>query len=193
MQDFSMYFGLGWDHIISRDALDHILFILALAVIYRFEDWRRVLILVTAFTIGHFLTLILSVTEVIRANSEWVEFLIPLTIVITALFNLFKPNLQSATNAFPYTLTLVFGLVHGLGYANAIRFLLVEEQSLGWSLFAFNLGLEIGQIVVVLTALILGELVLRYTPLQRRYWVVIVSSIVILVAMNMVIDRIPNF
>lgn len=193
MQDFSMYFGLGWDHIISWEALDHILFILALAVIYRFEDWRRVLILVTAFTIGHFLTLILSVTEVIRANSEWVEFLIPLTIVITALFNLFKPNLQSATNAFLYTLTLVFGLVHGLGYANAIRFLLVEEQSLGWSLFAFNLGLEIGQIVVVLAALILGELVLRYTPLQRRYWVVIVSSIVILVAMNMVIDRIPNF
>ena len=192
MQDFSMYFGLGWDHIISWEALDHILFILALAVIYRFEDWRRVLILVTAFTIGHFLTLILSVTDVIRANSEWVEFLIPLTIVITALFNLFKPNLQSATNAFLYTLTLVFGLVHGLGYANAIRFLLVEEQSLGWSLFAFNLGLEIGQIVVVLAALILGELVLRYTPLQRRYWVVIVSSIVILVAMNMVIDRVPN-
>ena len=192
MQDFSMYFGLGWNHIISWEALDHILFILALAVIYRFEDWRRVLILVTAFTIGHFLTLILSVTDVIRANSEWVEFLIPLTIVITALFNLFKPNLQSATNAFLYTLTLVFGLVHGLGYANAIRFLLVEEQSLGWSLFAFNLGLEIGQIVVVLAALILGELVLRYTPLQRRYWVVIVSSIVILVAMNMVIDRVPN-
>jgi hypothetical protein len=192
MQDFSMYFGLGWDHIISWEALDHILFILALAVIYRFEDWRRVLILVTAFTIGHFLTLILSVTDVIRANSEWVEFLIPLTIVITALFNLFKPNLQSATNAFLYTLTLVFGLVHGLGYANAIRFLLVEEQSLGWSLFAFNLGLEIGQIIVVLAALILGELVLRYTPLQRRYWVVIVSSIVILVAMNMVIDRVPN-
>ena len=192
MQDFSMYFGLGWDHIISRDALDHILFILALAVIYRFEDWRRVVILVTAFTIGHFLTLILSVTDVIRANSEWVEFLIPTTIVITALFNLLKPSLQSVTNAFPYILALSFGLIHGLGYANAIRFLLVEEQSLGWSLFAFNLGLEIGQIVVVLAALIIGELVLRYTPLQRRYWVVIVSSIVILVAMNMVIDRIPN-
>lgn len=187
-----MYFGLGWDHIISLDALDHILFILALAVIYRFEDWRRVLIMVTAFTIGHFLTLFLSVTDVIRANSGWVEFLIPLTIVITALYNLFKPNLQSVPTAFPYILTLVFGLVHGLGYANAIRFLLVEEQSLGWSLFAFNLGLEIGQIVVVLAALIIGELVLRYTPLQRRYWVVIVSSIVILVAMNMVIDRIPN-
>ena len=192
MQDFSMYFGLGWDHIISRDALDHILFIFALAVIYRFEDWRRVLIMVTAFTIGHFLTLFLSVTDLIRANSEWVEFLIPLTILITALVNVFKSNLQPTSATSRYTLALVFGLVHGLGYANAIRFLLVEEQSLGWSLFAFNLGLEIGQIVVVLAALILGELVLRYTPLQRRYWVVIVSSIVILVAMNMVIDRVPN-
>lgn len=192
MQDFSMYFGLGWHHIISPDALDHILFIIALAVIYRLEDWRKVVILVTAFTIGHFLTLILSVTDVIRANSEWVEFLIPLTIVITALYNLFRPKLQSSTTTFPYILVLVFGLVHGLGYANAIRFVLVGEQSLGWSLFAFNLGLEIGQIVVVLTALILGELVLRFTPLQRRYWVIIVSSIVILVAMNMVIDRIPN-
>lgn len=192
MQDFSMYFGLGWHHIISPDALDHILFIVALAVIYRLEDWRRVVILVTAFTIGHFLTLILSVTDMIRANPEWVEFLILLTIVITAMYNLFKPNLQSSTTAFPYILALVFGLVHGLGYANAIRFLLVDEQSLGWSLFAFNLGLEIGQIVVVLAALILGELVLRFTPLQRRYWVVIVSSIVILLAMNMVIDRIPN-
>lgn len=192
MQDFSMYFGLGWHHIISTDALDHILFIVALAVIYRLEDWRKVVILVTAFTIGHFLTLILSVTDLIRANPEWVEFLIPLTIVITAMYNLLNANLQPPPATSPYALALVFGLVHGLGYANAIRFVLVEEQSLGWSLFAFNFGLEIGQIVVVLAALILGEGVLRFTPLQRRYWVVIVSSIVILVAMNMVIDRIPN-
>lgn len=192
MQDFSMYFGLGWHHIISTDALDHILFIVALAVIYRLEDWRKVVILVTAFTIGHFLTLILSVTDLIRANPEWVEFLIPLTIVITAMYNLLNANLQPPPASSPYALALVFGLVHGLGYANAIRFVLVEEQSLGWSLFAFNFGLEIGQIVVVLAALILGEGVLRFTPLQRRYWVVIVSSIVILVAMNMVIDRIPN-
>ena len=187
-----MYFGLGWHHIISTDALDHILFIVALAVIYRLEDWRKVVILVTAFTIGHFLTLILSVTDLIRANPEWVEFLIPLTIVITAMYNLLNANLQPPPATSPYALALVFGLVHGLGYANAIRFVLVEEQSLGWSLFAFNLGLEIGQIVVVLAALIIGEGVLRFTPLQRRYWVVIVSSIVILVAMNMVIDRIPN-
>ncbi len=192
MTDFSMYFGMGWEHIISWDALDHILFILALSVIYRLAEWRKVLILVTAFTIGHFLTLILSVTDVIRANAAWVEFLIPVTIVATALFNLFTSNLKTPPTSSPYILALVFGLVHGLGYANAIRFLLVEEQSLGWSLFAFNLGLEIGQIVVVLAALILGELVLRYTPLQKRYWVVIISSIVLLISLNMVVSRIPK-
>ena len=192
MTDFSMYFGMGWEHIISWDALDHILFILALSVIYRLAEWRKVLILVTAFTIGHFLTLILSVTDVIRANAAWVEFLIPVTIVATALFNLFTSNLKTPPPSSPYILALVFGLVHGLGYANAIRFLLVEEQSLGWSLFAFNLGLEIGQIVVVLAALILGELVLRYTPLQKRYWVIIISSIVLLISLNMVVSRIPK-
>jgi hypothetical protein len=129
---------------------------------------------------------------VIRADAAWVEFLIPLTIVIMALYNIFNANLQPASPTSPYVLALVFGLVHGLGYANAIRFVLVEEQSLGWSLFAFNLGLEIGQIVVVLAALILGELVLRYTPLQRRHWVLVISSAVLLLSLNMVIHRIPK-
>lgn len=192
MSDFSMFFGLGWEHIISRDALDHILFILSLALIYRIWQWKQVLILVTGFTVGHFLTLLLSVTDVIRADAVWVEFLIPLTIVVMALYNIFNSNLQPASPTSPYVLALVFGLVHGLGYANAIRFVLVEEQSLGWSLFAFNVGLEIGQIVVVLAALILGELVLRYTPLQRRHWVLVISSAVLLLSLNMVIDRIPK-
>lgn len=192
MSDFSMFFGLGWEHIISWDALDHILFILSLALIYRIWQWKQVLILVTGFTVGHFLTLLLSVTDVIRADAGWVEFLIPLTIVIMALYNLFNAKLQPASPSSPYILALIFGLVHGLGYANAIRFVLVEEQSLGWSLFAFNLGLEIGQIVVVLAALILGELVLRYTPLQRRHWVLVISSAVLLLSLNMVIHRIPK-
>lgn len=192
MSDFSMFFGLGWEHIISWDALDHILFILSLALIFRIREWKRVLVMVTGFTVGHFLTLLLSVTDVVRADAAWVEFLIPLTIVIMALYNIFNANLQPASPTSPYVLALVFGLVHGLGYANAIRFVLVEDQSLGWSLFAFNLGLEIGQIVVVLTALILGEWVLRYTPLQRRHWVLVLSSAVLLLSLNMVIHRIPK-
>jgi hypothetical protein len=151
-----------------------------------------VLVLVTAFTIGHFLTLLLSVTETIRANDAWVEFLIPLTITITAAGNLFQRNFSRQGLRVNYLLALFFGLVHGLGYANAIRFVLVEEQSLGWSLFAFNLGLEFGQIVVVLCALATGELVLRYTRVSRRLWVVVISAIVLLLSLNMVIDRIPN-
>lgn len=187
-----MYFGLGWDHIISRDALDHILFILALSLIYRMSDWKKVLVLVTAFTIGHFLTLLLSVTDTIRANDAWVEFLIPMTIIVTAAGNLFQKEFSPRALRVNYFLALFFGLIHGLGYANAIRFVLVEEQSLGWSLFAFNLGLEIGQIIVVLSALTVGELVLRYTRISRRLWVVVISAIVLLLSLNMVIDRIPN-
>jgi len=192
MSDFTIYFGLGWDHILSRDALDHILFIIALSVIYRMADRIQVLVLVTAFTIGHFLTLWLSITDVLRADTAWVEFLIPLTILFTAASNLFLRDFRPRTLRLNYLLALCFGLVHGLGYANAIRFALVDGQSLGWSLFAFNLGLEIGQIIVVLCALTAGEMALRYMRISRRHWVVAISSIVLLFSLKLVIERIPH-
>ena len=193
MQDFSMYFGLGWEHIISWDALDHILFIVALALIYRLADWKKVLVLVTAFTIGHFLTLFLSVKDIVRADPRWVEFLIPLTIVITAAVNMFQKKFEGRGLVVNYFLALFFGLIHGLGFANAIRFVLADDQSLGWSLFAFNFGLEIGQIVVVLSVLFISEVILRNSRFSRRNWVIMISSIVLLVSLNMVIDRIPKF
>jgi hypothetical protein len=193
MQDFSMYFGLGWEHIISRDALDHILFIVALALIYRLTDWKKVLVLVTAFTIGHFLTLFLSVKDIIRADPRWVEFLIPLTIIITAVVNMFQKNFERKGLRVNYFLALFFGLIHGLGYANAIRFVLADDQSLGWSLFAFNIGLEIGQIFVVLTVLLISEAILRNSRFGRRKWVIIISSLILYFSLNMLIDRIPKF
>lgn len=192
MEDFSLYFGLGWHHIISWDALDHILFILVLAVIYRLDDWRRLLVLVTAFTIGHFITLFLSVTDLLRLPSGLVEFLIPITIMITAAFDLFQKEFSTRTLRLNYFLALGFGLIHGLGYANAIRFMLVKGERLGPNLFAFNIGLEIGQIVVVLTALFIGEAVLRSKIISRRVWVVLVSALVLIISLNMVIDRLPN-
>jgi hypothetical protein len=193
MQDFSMYFGLGWEHIISRDALDRILFIVALALIYRLTDWKKVLVLVTAFTIGHFLTLFLSVKDIIRADPRWVEFLIPLTIIITAVVNMFQKNFERKGLRVNYFLALFFGLIHGLGYANAIRFVLADDQSLGWSLFAFNIGLEIGQIFVVLTVLLISEAILRNSRFGRRKWVIIISSLILYFSLNMLIDRIPKF
>lgn len=200
MNDFNTYFSWGWEHIISWDAMDHILFITALAVVFRLFRWKQVLLLVTAFTIGHFITLWLSVLDVIRFSSEWVEFLIPLTILLTAAFNLLpekngnKGLLLPARNfQLHYMMALGFGLIHGMGYANAIRFSLMEEQSLGWSLLAFNLGLELGQLFVVLIVLLLGEFIIRYTRIGNRLWIVIISGIILLLSLNMVIDRFPKF
>ena len=192
MQDFALYFSWGWHHIMSWDALDHLLFIVALTVIYQLRDWKQVFILVTAFTIGHFITLLLSVLDIIRFSAQWVEFLIPVTIVVTAAINFFQRSFSRHSVSINYLLALGFGLIHGMGFANAIRFSLMEEQSLGWSLFGFNLGLECGQIVVVLAVLSLEELIRRLTGIDRRKWVMIISAIVLVIALNMVFDRIPK-
>ena len=191
MQDFGFYFGLGWEHIISADALDHQLFIIALAALYLWKDWKQVLILVTAFTIGHSLTLALSVFDLIRFDTGWVEFLIPCTIVITALSNLFQKKFTARSTRINYALALVFGLVHGMGFANSIRFILADDQNLGWSLLAFNLGLEAGQIVAVILLLILAHLFVTLMKVNRRDWVIFLSASVFGLALKMSLDRIP--
>ncbi|MEI2738432.1 MAG: HupE/UreJ family protein [Chitinophagaceae bacterium] len=192
MQDFGFYFGPGWRHIIGKDALDHQLFIIALAAIYLLKDWKQVLVLVTAFTIGHSLTLALSVYNVIRINSNLVEFLIPLTIVITALSNLFQKNFTPKSIRINYFLALFFGLIHGLGFANYIRFAIEgSEQSIGWSLFGFNVGLEAGQIVVVTGLLLLSHLIVTILKINRRDWVLFLSAGVFALSLKMVLDRFP--
>jgi len=191
MQDFGFYFGLGWEHIISKDALDHQLFIAALAAIYLLKDWKQVLVLVTAFTIGHSLTLALSVLDIIRFNSKWVEFLIPLTIVITAASNLFQHQFTQKSIRINYFLALFFGLIHGMGFANSIRFMMASDQNLGWSLFGFNLGLEAGQVVVVIVLLVLTWFIVSLLKINRREWVIFLSAAVFALALKMVLERIP--
>ena len=189
--DFIFYFKEGWHHIISQGALDHQLFIAALTVIFMPADWRRVIVLVTAFTIGHALTLILSVLDMVRFGDEWVEFLIPCTILITAFFNLFRREWNARRMRLSYILAFGFGLIHGMGYANAIRFSLSREQRLGWGLFSFNLGLEIGQIFVVLFILFLGLLVTRIPGVRRHHWVWALSLPVLLLSIGMMVERWP--
>lgn len=191
MGDFGFYFALGWEHIINPNALDHQLFIAALAAIYLLKDWRQVLILVTAFTIGHSLTLALSVLDIIRFSPKWVEFLIPVTIVITAFSNLFQLNFTPRSMRLNYALALFFGLVHGMGFANSIRFMMAKDQSLGWSLFGFNLGLEAGQIVVVIGILLIGYIAVNRAKAMRRDWVIFVSAAVLGLALQMALERIP--
>jgi hypothetical protein len=198
MGDFTFYFQMGWHHIISWDALDHILFVLAISAIYLLQDWKQVLVLVTAFTIGHSLTLALSVFDVIRVNDKLVEFLIPCTIVATAVFNIFQKEFSKRSLRFNYLLALFFGLIHGLGFANTIRFMLAKDQSIGWSLFAFNIGLEAGQIVIVFCILLLSYMLVNRTlintkkiklTIQRRWWVWALSAMAFYIALNMMIER----
>jgi hypothetical protein len=191
MQDFGFYFHLGWGHIMDWEALDHLLFIAALAAIYLLRDWRQVLVLVTAFTIGHSLTLALSVFDVIRFNSKWVEFLIPCTIVITAISNLFQKQFTPKSIRINYFLALGFGLIHGMGFANSIRFMMADDQNLGWSLFGFNVGLEAGQIVVVTIILLVSHLLVQILKLNRREWVIFLSAAVFSIAFKMAIERLP--
>jgi hypothetical protein len=194
MQDFGLYFSWGWSHIISKDAIDHILFILALTIVFRIENWKQVLMLVTSFTLGHCITLVLSVLDVIRFAVDWVEFLIPVTIVCTAASNIyrFRTVEDPPISRLHVLLALCFGLIHGMGYANAIRFTLSNEQNVGFPLFAFNLGLEIGQIFIVLTILIFDTFIRYYTKLPKRFMVLVSSAIILLFALYLAITRTPK-
>lgn len=192
MEDFSFYFGLGWEHIISSDALDHQLFIAAIAAIYLLKDWKQVLILVTAFTIGHSLTLALSVMDVVRFNRNWVEFLIPCTIVITAFSNLFQKKFTPRSFRINYFIALFFGLIHGMGFANSIRPMLAKDQGIFTSLLGFNVGLEAGQVVVVLILLLLAHLVVNIFRVERREWVIFLSAAVFSLSLKMALERISE-
>ncbi len=192
LQDFLFYFKLGWSHIVSLDALDHQLFIIALVAVYTAKNLKQVLILVTAFTIGHSATLLLSVLDVIRFSSKWVEFLIPCTIFITALINLFKKNFSLTAVNTNYYLALGFGLIHGMGFANSVRMMLAKDQNIGWGLFGFNVGLEVGQIFFVIIILAISWLSLSFFKIKRRDWVIFLSAAVFSLALQMALERIPS-
>jgi len=190
VEDFILYFGTGWHHIISADALDHILFVVALASVYLVKNWRQILVLVTAFTIGHSLTLALSVYDVIRFNQNWVEFLIPCTILITAVYNFTIAKVDRNKLHWNYLLALFFGLIHGMGFANSIRFMLSKQQGIAVPLISFNIGLEAGQIVVVAVILALSYGVVNKLKLRQQWWTIGLSSLAFVMALKMAAERI---
>ncbi|WP_306623122.1 HupE/UreJ family protein [Chryseobacterium ginsenosidimutans] len=191
MQDFLFYLKLGWEHIISLDALDHQLFVLALIAAYSFNDLKKILILVTAFTIGHSVTLALSIFDIVRINSTWVEFLIPLTIVLTSLGNIVTKNKKQSQNKINYYLALIFGLIHGMGFANTARVMIAKSQSIAIPLLGFNIGLELGQIAIVFGILILLFILLKIFKVNQKDWILFVSSGVFALSLKMTLERIP--
>ena len=179
MNEFRLYFGLGKDHILDyQNGYDHILFVMALCALYTFQDWRRVLILVTAFTIGHSITLALATLDVIRFRSDLVEFLIPLTIFFTASANIFRreeviSDRKIQTN---YAFALFFGFIHGMGFSNYLQAILGQSESITLPLFAFNVGLEFGQIVIVVLFLSTCFIFVYLFGVSRRDWKMVISS-----------------
>ena len=192
MQNLGFYFDLGWHHIIAWGALDHLLFVLALTAVYLLNDWKKVLILVTAFTLGHSLTLVLSIVDIIRVNANLVEFLIPGTIIITAVFNLWQKGFGSKSLRRNYFLAFFFGLIHGMGFANFIRFMMEKDDSIGIDLLGFNLGLEAGQIVVVTGILMVSFIIVNKAGLKRNWWVWGLSGVALVLASKMIWDRFPS-
>jgi hypothetical protein len=191
MSEFKVYFQEGREHILDYQfGYDHILFVVALCALYLMRDWKRILILVTAFTIGHSITLAMAALGIIPVNEKLVEFLIPVTIFITAVSNMFKneEGLDGSKIHFNYAFALLFGLVHGLGFSNYFRALLGKEKSIVSPLFAFNVGLEVGQIIIVVIFLTLSFIVVDLFGVSRRDWKLIISSAIAGIALMLIKD-----
>ena len=190
LETFNLYFDLGMKHILDVHGSDHMLFVISLTAIYTISDWKKVLILITAFTIGHSLTLALSTYRVINVNSDLIEFLIPVTIFITALANIFRKqgSLRSMKAQLNYYLALFFGLIHGLGFSNYLRSLLGRDESIVTQLFAFNLGLEVGQIVIVGIFMAASFIFVSLIGVSRRDWRIVVSAAVAGIAWTMMFE-----
>jgi hypothetical protein len=191
MQDFTFYFQLGTEHILTLDALDHILFVTALCLRYLWRDWKKVVILVTAFTIGHSLTLALSALGYIQVNSGIIEFLIPLTIAATCINNLYQKNTeQKKPVSLIYIFALFFGLIHGLAFAG--QFLSLEgKEGLVAHLLAFNLGIEAAQLLIVLVILLISYLAVQQLKLSRTVWLRGASALILIVSLFWAYQRIP--
>lgn len=189
MSAFWIYFQIGLRHVLDIKAYDHVLFLIALAVPYAFKDWKRVLVLVSIFTLGHTLSLLLSVFGIVTIKTAFVEFLIPITILITAIFNLFTAGKSAKKESISVIgfITLFFGIIHGLGFANYFKSMLVgtAKEKLVPTL-EFAVGIEAAQIMVVLMVLILSFAVQTVFRFSKRDWTLVMSSFVIGVVLPMI-------
>lgn len=192
MSEFWVYFQIGLKHVLDFSAYDHVLFLIVLTVPYTFKDWKRLLVLVSLFTLGHTLALLLSVFGIIIIKVNIVEFLIPITILVVAFFNLFasgKSSKQESIGVIGFV-TLFFGIIHGLGFANYLKMLLGgSPQSKLLPLSEFALGIEAAQIIVVFVVLILSYIVQTFFRFSKRDWTLVMSSFVIGVVLPMIVEN----
>lgn len=181
MSQFWIFFETGLRHVLDIGAYDHVLFLIALTVPYAFKDWARVLLLVSLFTIGHTVSLLLSVFSILSVRADLVEFLIPITILVTALFHLFTAGKSSKKEGVTViaAITLFFGIIHGLGFSNYFSTLLpgtATEKLV--PLLEFALGIEVAQLLVVLAVLMLSYIMQTFFRFSRRDWTLVMSAFV---------------
>jgi len=191
MSEFWIYYEIGLRHVLNIHAYDHVLFLIALTVPYAFKDWKRILLLVTIFTVGHTLALLLSVFGLIIIKVNLVEFLIPITILIVAFFNLFTAGKSSKNESISIVgfITLFFGVIHGLGFSNYFNSILGgNTTSKLLPLSEFALGIELAQIIVVFVVLILSYIVQTVFRFSKRDWTLVMSSFVIGVILPMIVE-----
>ena len=190
MSEFWIYFQIGLKHVLDIHAYDHVLFLIALTIPYAFKDWKQVVVLVTLFTIGHTMALMLSVFGIVTIKVDIVEFMIPITILITALFNLFtagKSGKKDSINLV-FFITLFFGIIHGLGFSNYFKSILEgDAASKLIPLAEFALGIEAAQIIVVFVLLIISYLVQTVFRFSKKDWTLVMSAFVIGVVIPLVI------
>ena len=191
MNEFILYFKMGLNHVLDFSAYDHILFLIVLAVVFNFNQWKKVLWLVTFFTIGHSITLALSAYGIIKVRIDIIEFLIPVTIFITGVINVFTAK-KSSTGKENINLVfaLSFGLIHGLGFSNYFKMMVGKEEDKLFPLVEFALGIEASQIIIVLGILIVGTIFQNFFKATRRDWILVCSSVVIGFSIPMIIERV---
>lgn len=178
MDSFDFYIQLGFEHISDFAGYDHMLFLVALCAIYRIQQWKSILVLVTAFTIGHSITLVLSSLDIVTIPSNIIEFLIPVTIFLTAINNIVGSSQsgQSSKMNKNYAMALFFGLIHGMGFSNYFKALLMDSSSVAMPLLGFNIGIELGQILVVFFIVSIAYLFLTKLNVKHRDWNVFISG-----------------
>lgn len=189
MNDFLFYFREGIYHITDLRGYDHILFVAALCLPYLLKDWRRILVLITAFTIGHSATLALSIYNKILVPSSWIEFLIPVTILITAVENIAVRQFDFKKMNMRYASAMIFGLIHGMGFSNYLRSMMGKDESIFAQLLAFNIGLEIGQLLIVLVVMLVAFIFVNILKAPRREWLLFISGGIFAIALSMAVDR----
>ena len=190
LEDFWFNVEYGINHVLDINAYDHVLFLIVLTVPYLFKDWKRVLYLVSIFTIGHTLSLILSAYKIVSINAIIVEFLIPVTILVVAIFNVFTAgkNAQNKKIGVLFLTTLFFGLIHGLGFAREFQILLTDSDNKLILLLEFALGIELAQVIIVFIVLFLGYVIQTVFRFTKRDWILVISAIVIGLVIPMVLN-----